>query len=93
MADPQLVPQTDPRAKGLYTSEGRAATVAMVMSVLSMVVPTLVTFFTDLQAKFPQWSWVAPILGVLGLVGTVLTSLGYGKQRTAVKLALIQGGK
>ena len=57
---------------------------------LATVVPTLATLFTDLASKFPAWSWTGPVIGALGIVGTVLTALGYTKQRTALKIAALE---
>lgn len=82
MADPVVTP-------GNQTSEYKVTVFVSILTILSTVVPYLVTIFTDLQAKFPAWTWIAPILTILGILGAVINALGYQSARTQVKVAAL----
>jgi type II secretory pathway component PulF len=75
---------------GSQTTELKVTVVSMVLSTLAMVIPTIITLVTDLSTKFPSWTWVAPVIGALGLIGQILAALGYQNARTAVKVAALK---
>lgn len=75
---------------GLQTSEGKFAVVATVLSILAAVVPGLAALFTDLAVRFPGAVWIGAVVTALGVVGSILTALGYGAQRTALKVTALK---
>jgi len=75
---------------GSQTTELKVTAISMVLSTLAMVIPTVITLVTDLSTKFPSWTWVAPVIGGLGLIGQILAALGYQNARTAVKVAALK---
>jgi hypothetical protein len=90
MADPVTEAAVTP---GIQTSEFKLAAVSQVLGILATVIPTLLTLFTDLKTSYPNWTWLGPLIGGLGIAATVLTSLGYTKARAAIKVAALQAGK
>jgi hypothetical protein len=88
-----LVPQTDPSAKGMSTSEGKMAAAMTALCFLGTVVPTLMTMLTDIKTNFPGWGWTGPAIGIVSILAGALTSLGYMNKRTELKLGLIDSGK
>jgi hypothetical protein len=92
MADPVTTPAPGAVTPGTQTSEFKVTVVATILSILATVVPTLISIFGDLQAKFPSWTWAGPVLGMLGIIGTVLTALGYQSTRAQVKEAASAAG-
>ena len=79
-----------PLTPGPSTSEGKIAIASTVLGVLAAVIPPLWTAFSNLKETYPQVTWIAGIVSVLGVVTTLLTALGYGSQRTALKQTAIQ---
>lgn len=88
MTDPTTTPTTI--TPGLQTTEGKGSAIVLILTVLGAVVPTVLTMLTDIATKFPSWGWVAPVIGVVSLIGAVLTAIGYGNNRTALKIAALK---
>ena len=86
MADP-VTPAVTP---GLSTSEGKIALVTTILGIAGSVVPSLWLMFSDLATRMPEVRWLAGAVSVLALLGTILGSLGYTKQRTALKVEALK---
>jgi hypothetical protein len=73
---------------GVATSEYAVTKLAVVLSILASVVGVVLDTLPQLQAAVPGAShWTGPVLAVVGVVGTVLTALGYQVTRASVKAA------
>ena len=83
-------PQTDPLAKSTSTLEGKLAIVGTVLGILGAVVPPVWEALSGVAATYPQVRWLVGLVSALGLVTTILVTLGYAKSRAAVKVAAIQ---
>jgi uncharacterized membrane protein len=81
---------TNASGSGLTTSEGKIAAISTLLSILAAVIPGLISVFSDLAARYPDWGWIATVVTVLGIAGSVLTAIGYSKARSDVKVALIE---
>jgi hypothetical protein len=92
MADPTPTPtdQTGPLDAGSTTSEFTAAKWAMILTIVSTVVGAVSEVLTQLAPQLASFKWYGAVLAVIGLLGTVLTALGYGKNRTALKIAALK---
>jgi len=89
MTDP-IQQEPSPTLKpGLQTSEGKLAAVSAVLSVLATVVPPLWLMFSTLADAYPNIRLLAAAVSCLGLLSTVLVSLGYTNARTALKKAAL----
>ncbi|MDP9468546.1 MAG: hypothetical protein M3P32_07410 [Chloroflexota bacterium] len=84
-----LVPASDPLAPGLKTTEGKAALYALILTGLAAVVPPLWTALSNLSAIWPEVHYLAAAVSVVGVIGGVLVTLGYGKQRATIKAAAL----
>jgi hypothetical protein len=91
-ASTDLVPRTDPLAPGLKTTEGIAAFATLALTILAAVVPPLWDALSSLSKTFPEVHYIASALSVVGLLGSVIVALGYGKQRASIKAAAVMGG-
>jgi hypothetical protein len=78
---------------GIKTSEFIITSISMGLSVLATIIPTVITMFTNLQTSFPQWSWIGPIIGALGMINAVVTAITYQKSRTNIKIAAMKEDK
>lgn len=85
-----MADETPVVAPGSQTSEYKVTLITTVLTIAATVVPSIVTVLTDLQMKFPAWGWIAGIISVLGIVGTILNALGYTRARAQVKVAALE---
>lgn len=88
MSDP-----VSPITPGKSTSEFAAVAVAQFLGVAGAIVPPLWVFFTNVANEFPQVRWIAAVTSILAMLWTVLASLGYAKERTALKKAALAAGR
>jgi hypothetical protein len=89
---PAETPQTDPFAPGLKTSEGKMAAVGMVLAVIATVGPPILDALSKISDTYPQIHTLAALVSVGGLLVGGLVSLGYGKRRNDIKVAIINAG-
>ena len=87
---PDPTPTPDPAVKpGLQTSEGKLAAISAGLGVLAAIVPPLWLMLSNLAESFPQVRWIAAAVTAVGILSTVLVSLGYTNARTALKKAAL----
>lgn len=84
MADAATTPGVTP---GSTTSEFKQTKLATIVSVVATVVGVGTSFLTTVQASFPDLKWVSLALTGLGMIGTILATLGYQSARATVKAA------
>lgn len=91
MADTSVtpVPQTDPLATGSSTTEWKVTIIASILSILVTVVGVASSFLDVVQQAGVTGKWVSIATTVVGVLGTVLTALGYQVARSGVKKAAI----
>lgn len=79
-------PQTDPKASGLSTSEGKMhAVVVMLGTLLAVGMPIL----TALHDTFPNNPWLGFAFTVLGAFVALQAARTHGAQRTELKQTLL----
>jgi hypothetical protein len=83
---PVAAPGIAPSA-GATTSEFSITKMTMMLTVVASVIGVVTDVLQSLSAAMPGSKWIGPLLTVTGLVGTVLTALGYQVTRAQVKVA------
>lgn len=81
--------QTGPLDSGSTTTEYKATMIAVILSSLATVVGIAMNFLDVIQQAGVTGKWVAIVTTVVGVLGTVLSALGYTVTRSAVKKAAI----
>ena len=85
----ETVPATPVVKPGLQTSEGKLAAISAGLGVLAAIVPPLWLMLSNLAESLPQVRWIAAAVTAVGILSTVLVSLGYTNARTALKKAAL----
>ncbi|HEY2848345.1 MAG TPA: hypothetical protein VGI97_00580 [Gemmatimonadaceae bacterium] len=81
--------QTNPLDSGHTTTEWKVTIVASVLSILVTVVGVASNFLDVVQQAGVTGKWVSIATTIVGVLGTVLTALGYQVTRSAVKKAAV----
>ena len=74
-------------APGVQTSEFTVTKLATILTVVATVVGVLTDFAQSISTAMPGSKWIGLLLATLGIIGTVLTALGYQVTRSQVKVA------
>lgn len=81
--------QTNPLDAGHTTTEWKVTIVASVLSILVTVVGVASNFLDVVQQAGVTGRWVTIATTVVGVLGTVLTALGYTVTRKQIKVAAL----
>jgi hypothetical protein len=79
---PTIVP-----TPGNQTSEFNVTKLTTILTMVATIVGILTDFLQSISVAMPGSKWIGPLLTILGLAGTVLTTLGYQYTRAQVKAA------
>jgi hypothetical protein len=93
MADPTIstpTDQTGPLDAGHTTSEYKVTIIATVLSVLATITGVALDLLQSAQSAGIGGKWLPIALSIFGVLGTVLTSIGYQVARSNVKAAAIR---
>jgi hypothetical protein len=82
--------QTSPLDAGHTTTEFRATMIAVILSTAATVIGIAMNFLDVIQQAGVTGRWVSIATTVVGILGTVLSALGYTVTRAAVKKAALQ---
>lgn len=92
MADTVIVQQPPataenitPLTPGKSTTEFFFAKLTTILSIVAFSVGIVADVLGQVSAAFPSLTWIGPVLNVVGVIGSVLATLGYTKSRTVLK--------
>lgn len=95
MADPLLPEVTDkthPLDAGVTTTEYALAKWASIAGIALAVLSTVVDLVNKLQPIMPENQWITKVGVVAGTLVTLLSTVLYGQQRSALKVAALKAG-
>lgn len=64
---------------------------SQILAIAGAVVPPVWVALSDIASKYPDVRWLAGAVSVVSLLWSVLSAMGYAKQRTALKMAAMRG--
>lgn len=87
MADPVTTPVDNitPVTLGATTTEYAISKISLILSIAAFTVGIVADVLAQVSTAFPSLTWIGPVLNVVGVIGSVLTALGYTKARTLIK--------
>lgn len=93
MADTSTTPVPPTVVPGVATSEFKVTIIATVLSVLATVVGVVLDLLQSAQDAGVNGKWMSIALSVFGVLGVVLTAIGYQVTRAHVKAAASAAAK
>lgn len=96
MPDPVAIVPTEQSGAldaGTTTSEYAATKWTVILSIAAVVVGAIADVLAELAPQFSGLKWYGIAVTVVGLIVSVLATLGYTRNRTALKIAALQKPK
>jgi hypothetical protein len=86
-----MADETNPTKPGVQSTEFKLSLANIITGFLA-VVAGVATTLKDIHELFPGAQGIGVALAGCGFIAMVAERLGYGKERTAIKVAMIQAG-